>query len=148
MVSFRPSPLSSSSDSFLRSSKEDPKLEKHFKSHRSTVTSLSFSPNTKQLGKQIFVFLEKKRLSMIVAHLQYRAVWMLVSFFGHSNLKFELIVSLVITYVLRSNDLSLLEKHFSSLGCRSLSMFFSIRSFDCIRFQRQKSSPMDSQCQG
>ncbi|CAF0857946.1 unnamed protein product [Adineta ricciae] len=28
---------------------EDPKLEKHFKSHRSTVTSLSFSPNTKQL---------------------------------------------------------------------------------------------------
>ncbi|CAF0950464.1 unnamed protein product [Didymodactylos carnosus] len=28
---------------------EDPKLEKHFKSHRSAVTCLSFSPNTKQL---------------------------------------------------------------------------------------------------
>ncbi|CAF4869093.1 unnamed protein product, partial [Rotaria magnacalcarata] len=28
---------------------EDPKLEKQFRSHRSTVTSLSFSPNTKQI---------------------------------------------------------------------------------------------------
>ena len=30
---------------------EDPKLEKHFQSHRSTVTSLSFAPSAKQLGK-------------------------------------------------------------------------------------------------
>ncbi|CAF1164241.1 unnamed protein product, partial [Adineta ricciae] len=29
---------------------EDPKLEKQFKSHRNTITSLHFAPNTKQLG--------------------------------------------------------------------------------------------------
>jgi len=29
---------------------EDPTLERHFKGHRDTVTSVDFSPNTKQLG--------------------------------------------------------------------------------------------------
>jgi hypothetical protein len=31
--------------------KEDPALDRHFKGHRDAVTSLDFSPNTKQLGK-------------------------------------------------------------------------------------------------
>jgi centriolar protein POC1 len=30
---------------------EDPALERHFKGHRDAVTTLDFSPNTKQLGK-------------------------------------------------------------------------------------------------
>ena len=30
---------------------EDPALDRHFKGHRDSVTSLDFSPNTKQLGK-------------------------------------------------------------------------------------------------
>jgi hypothetical protein len=30
--------------------KEDPALDRHFKGHRDVVTSLDFSPNTKQLG--------------------------------------------------------------------------------------------------
>ena len=34
--------------------KEDPALDRHFKGHRDIVTSLDFSPNTKQLG--IFYF--------------------------------------------------------------------------------------------
>ena len=31
---------------------EDPALDRHFKGHRDSVTSLDFSPNTKQLGNQ------------------------------------------------------------------------------------------------
>ena len=30
---------------------EDPTLERHFKGHRDTVTSVDFNPNMKQLGK-------------------------------------------------------------------------------------------------
>ena len=33
--------------------KEDPTLERHFKGHRDTVTSVDFNPNMKQLGKVI-----------------------------------------------------------------------------------------------
>lgn len=29
---------------------EDPTMERHFKGHRDTVTSLDFNPNMKQLG--------------------------------------------------------------------------------------------------
>lgn len=32
-------------------SQEDPTLERHFKGHRDTVTSVDFNPNMKQLGK-------------------------------------------------------------------------------------------------
>ena len=60
MVNFS-TPLSSF-DLFIHSYQEDPKLEKHFKSHRSTVTSLSFSPNTKQLGKRICGIFENDHL--------------------------------------------------------------------------------------
>jgi hypothetical protein len=38
---------------FLSFLKEDPALERHFKGHRDAVTSLDFSPSTKQLGKLI-----------------------------------------------------------------------------------------------
>ena len=30
---------------------EDPTLERHFKGHKDTVTSVAFNPNMKQLGK-------------------------------------------------------------------------------------------------
>jgi centriolar protein POC1 len=40
--------------------KEDPALDRHFKGHRDSVTSLDFSPNTKQLGKSCFNFLLKE----------------------------------------------------------------------------------------
>ena len=36
--------------SFLQ---EDPTLERHFKGHRDTITSIDFSPNMKQLGIQV-----------------------------------------------------------------------------------------------
>jgi hypothetical protein len=35
---------------YFSSIKEDPALDRHFKGHRDVVTSLDFSPNTKQLG--------------------------------------------------------------------------------------------------
>lgn len=35
--------------------KEDPTLERHFKGHRDTVTSVDFNPNMKQLGKVIII---------------------------------------------------------------------------------------------
>ena len=31
---------------------EDPTLERHFKGHRDTITSVDFNPNMKQLGKR------------------------------------------------------------------------------------------------
>ncbi len=34
---------------------EDPTLERHFKGHRDTVTSLDFNPNMKQLGESLLV---------------------------------------------------------------------------------------------
>ena len=30
---------------------EDPSLERHFKGHRDTITSVDFNPNMKQLGE-------------------------------------------------------------------------------------------------
>ena len=38
-------------DLFFDRLQEDPTLERHFKGHRDTVTSVDFNPNMKQLGK-------------------------------------------------------------------------------------------------
>lgn len=51
--------------------KEDPRLERHFKGHRDTITSVDFSPNMKQLGTCVlplftFIFVELCELLLFI----------------------------------------------------------------------------------
>ena len=49
---------------------EDPTLERHFKGHRDTVTSVDFNPNMKQLGKLNTLYETKPEVL-------YRKLWVL-----------------------------------------------------------------------
>jgi hypothetical protein len=56
---------------FLFPVQEDPALERHFKGHRDAVTSLDFSPNTKQLGLlDLICAVRNMRFFLVMAVLQ------------------------------------------------------------------------------
>ena len=42
---------------------EDPTLERHFKGHRDTITSVDFNPNMKQLGSSQIIFIKQYSLA-------------------------------------------------------------------------------------
>ena len=48
---------------------EDPTLERHFKGHRDTVTSVDFNPNMKQLGSNMSVMSDGAALENIILSL-------------------------------------------------------------------------------
>ncbi len=56
---------------------EDPALDRHFKGHRDSVTSLDFSPNTKQLGKltSIKLIIMRARLVLIFSFESKNSIW-------------------------------------------------------------------------